>query len=167
MSKDVVIREVRSDDWADVARIYNQFIRDTVVTFEEAELTAEQIGERVAAVQAKSLPWLLAVRDSRVVGYAYATEWKGRSAYRYSVETTIYLEPAACGSGLGRRLYSQLMTEIQAASVHVAIGGITLPNAASVALHESLGFKKVAHFSEVGYKFERWLDVGYWQRVFP
>ncbi|MFC1720195.1 GNAT family N-acetyltransferase [Pseudomonadota bacterium] len=90
-------------------------------------------------------------------------EWKRRYAYRYSVESTVYLDPAHTGKGFGLRLYSALIDAIRACSVHAAIGVIALPNAPSIALHERLGFRKVAHFEQVGYKQDHWVDVGYWQ----
>ena len=98
-----------------------------------------------------------------VVGYVSAAKWKGRSAYRFSVESTIYLDHRSTGQGIGTKLYGQLFSILRSRSIHVVIGGIALPNAASVALHERLGFTKVAHFAEVGFKFGRWVDVGYWQ----
>ncbi|HEV7431928.1 MAG TPA: GNAT family N-acetyltransferase, partial [Steroidobacteraceae bacterium] len=97
----------------------------------------------------------------------YASRWKGRCAYRYSVESTVYLEPLAVGQGLGTALYSALFARLQELGCHVVIGGIALPNAASVALHEKFGMRQVAHFAQVGNKFGRWVDVGYWQWVFP
>ena len=99
-------------------------------------------------------------------GYAYAAPWRARAAYRHSVETSIYLAPGAGGRGLGARLYRALFAALPS-HVHAAIGGVSLPNPASVALHERLGFRKVAHFREVGRKFGRWIDVGYWQRLLP
>jgi phosphinothricin acetyltransferase len=99
----------------------------------------------------------------RVTGYAYATKWRVRSAYRFSAETSVYVEQGQGGKGIGKALYGALLEELRRREVHMAIGGIAQPNPASVALHESLGFKKIAHFSEVGRKFERWVDVGYWE----
>lgn len=109
------------------------------------------------------MPWLVAELSGEVLGFAYASRWKGRCAYRYSVETTIYLAPDRTGSGVGTQLYTALLDKVRAASMHVAIGGISLPNEISVKLHEKLGFRKVGHFEQVGYKFDQWIDVGYWQ----
>ena len=97
------------------------------------------------------------------LGYAYASKWKGRCAYRFAVETTVYLDAPAHGRGLGRRLYERLLAALRESGMHVAIGGIALPNPASIALHEKLGFRKVGQFEEVGFKLGRWVDVGYWQ----
>lgn len=158
-----MIRSATAADAEAIAAIYNPFILDTAVTFEEQPVTGDDIAARIAECQELKLPWLVIEQDREVQGYAYATRWKGRSAFRYSVETTIYLAPHATGRGTGRRLYGELIRKLQSRGIHAAIGGIALPNAASVALHERLGFRKVGHFSEVGHKFGRWIDVGYWQ----
>jgi L-amino acid N-acyltransferase YncA len=122
------------------------------------------MSERIQEVTSNSLPWLVAEQAQQIVGYAFAGKWKGRYAYRYSVESSVYLDPAYTGQGVGTQLYRALLAVLQERSIHVVIGGIALPNAASVALHERLGFTQVAHFREVGYKFGQWIDVGYWQR---
>ena len=117
-------------------------------------------------VRAQKLPWLVALDADQCLGYAYATRWKERFAYRFSVESTVYLAPAASGRGLGSALYRALFDELKALGVHAVVGGITLPNPASVALHEKMGMRKVAHFAEIGFKFGEWVDVGYWQICF-
>ena len=100
-----------------------------------------------------------------VVGYAYAGPWRTRAAYRFAVETTVYLDRNRTGHGLGRALYGRLLADLRELGFRCAMGGIALPNDASVALHERMGFVKVAHFREVGFKFNRWIDVAYWQRA--
>jgi len=158
-----VIRPARVGDAAAIAFIYNHYVRETVVTFEEEPVSEADMAERIAEVAAASLPWLVAEQAGSVVGYARATKWRPRSAYRYSVETTVYLAPAHLGNGIGTQLYRQLLEQLKQRGLHLAIGGVALPNAASVALHEKLGFRKVAHFGEVGFKFGRWIDVAYWE----
>jgi phosphinothricin acetyltransferase len=167
VGSDTAIRLAAATDGAALAQIYNHYVANTVVTFEEAAVSAGDMSARVDEVRAAKLPWLVAQSPAGVIGFAYASAWKGRCAYRYSVESTVYLEPIAAGRGLGTALYSALLASVQELGCHAVIGGIALPNAASVALHEKLGMRKVAHFAEVGYKFGRWVDVGYWQRVFP
>jgi phosphinothricin acetyltransferase len=110
-------------------------------------------------------PWLVACEDGVVKGYAYAALWRPRSAYRYSVETTVYVDRECMGKGIGTRLYTELLRRLPPLGVHSAMGVIALPNDASVALHEKLGFRKAGHFREVGLKFGRWIDVGCWQLI--
>lgn len=158
-----MIRPATPSDADAIARIYNHYVLDTIVTFEEQPVSVQEMAERISEVAAAALPWLVAEEAGQVIGYAYASKWKGRCAYRYSVESTVYLEPNAAGKGHGTRLYEQLFALLRARGVHVVIGGIALPNAASIALHEKLGMRQAGLFSEVGFKFEKWIDVGYWQ----
>ena len=123
------------------------------------------MARRIGDVQFASLPWLVAEEQRQVAGYAYAAPWKTRSAYRFSVEITVYLAPANVGRGIGSLLYRHLFGTLQTLGVHAVIGGIALPNPASVALHEKFGLEKVAYFPQVGFKFNRWIDVGYWERI--
>ena len=162
---DAVIRPAVLTDSASIAAIYNHYVTNTVITFEEEPVPAQAMAGRIAEIQAQDLPWLVAERDGQVIGYCYASRWKARSAYRHSVETTIYLEHGQEGRGLGRRLYAALLDILKTRDIHAAIGGAALPNAASVALHEKLGFRPVGTFREVGFKFGRRVDVAYWQLV--
>jgi L-amino acid N-acyltransferase YncA len=162
---DVIVRSASAADAETIARIYNYYIQNTVITFEEEPVSAQVMATRVAEVQGLSLPWLVAEVDNATVGYAYATKWKARSAYRYTVETTIYLEHGCEGRGIGAALYSGLVSILRQLGIHVAIGGAALPNEASAALHEKLGFEHVATFPQVGFKHGRWVDVAYWQLV--
>ena len=118
---------------------------------------------RIDRAIAGSLPWLVIEVDDSIGGYAYAAPWKERQAYENTVETTIYLRDGVSGQGLGSRLYSELLEELRSKSLHSALGGIALPNDASVRLHERLGFEKVGQLHQVGFKFDRRIDVGYWQ----
>src|SRR5262249_26951854 len=161
----VTIRIGTAADAADVARIYNHYVAQTVITFEEEPVSSSEMARRIADVQAASLPWLVAEQDGQVVGYAYATKWKARSAYRFSVEITVYVANERARRGVGSKLYDELFPILKARDVHAVIGGIALPNQASVGLHERFGLRKVAHFHEVGFKHGRWVDVGYWQRT--
>lgn len=163
--KNSAVRSASPADADAIARIYNHYIRNTVITFEEEPVSGHVMANRVAEVQGLSLPWLVAEIDNVIVGYAYAGKWKARSAYRYSVETTIYLEHGWEGRGVGTTLYSELLSILRERGIHVAIGGAALPNEASAALHEKLGFKHVATFHQVGFKHDRWVDVAYWQIV--
>ena len=159
----MIFREAKKDDAAAIVAIYNHFIVNTAITFEEQAITPSDMAQRIADVQHGDLPWLVAEHDGVVVGYAYATKWRVRHAYRYSVESTVYLAPSHAGKGIGTLLYKALLTRLSEQGCHVVIGGIAQPNPASVALHEALGFQQVAKFTEVGFKFGQWVDVGYWQ----
>lgn len=158
------MRNCHTSDAAQIVRIYNHYVQDTVATFEEAPISEDEMAQRIARVTGE-LPWLVWEDSKSILGYAYATRWKNRSAYRFSVESTIYLSPQSFRRGIGTRLYDALLVDLRSRGVHCAIGGISLPNAASVALHERLGFSKIGHFREVGRKFGRWVDVGYWERI--
>jgi phosphinothricin acetyltransferase len=159
------IRPARAADAAALARIYDPYVRETTVTFEEAPVAPEEMAARLRAVLASGLPWLVAEEDGQVVGYACAGAWKSRAAYRFAVEVTVYIEPGRTRRGWGTRLYEELFVRLREHGVHAVVGGIALPNEASVALHEKLGMVKVAHFREIGFKHGRWIDVGYWQRT--
>jgi L-amino acid N-acyltransferase YncA len=160
-----VIRPCLSSDAARICEIYNHYVRETVVTFEEVPIAEPEMAGRIADVTGR-LPWLVCEDAGAVAGYAYATMWKTRSAYRYSVESTVYLAADSVGRGIGSALYRALLADLRARDLHCALGCIALPNAASVALHERLGFRKIGEFKEVGRKLSRWVDVGYWQLLF-
>jgi len=162
----LTIRPISLEDAEGIAAIYNPYILTSIITFEEEPVSTGEIQRRIDSVQSLGYPWLVAEVDGRLAGYAYASRWRERPAYRYTAESTIYLSQESGGHGYGSKLYNALLDELRAGGFHAVIGVITLPNPASIALHEKLGFSKVAHFSQVGYKFERWLDVGYWQLIF-
>jgi L-amino acid N-acyltransferase YncA len=159
-----MIRTCTTADAAAICSIYNHYVRDTVITFEEAPVATPEMAQRVVDV-ATRFPWLVAEEGNEIVGYAYATPWKTRSAYRFSVESTVYVAPGQTGRGLGTALYRELLDELRKQGVHSVVGGIALPNAASITLHEKLGFKKIGEFVEIGRKFDRWVDVGYWELI--
>jgi phosphinothricin acetyltransferase len=159
------IRTATPEDADAITSIYNHYVAHTVVTFEEEPVRADDMRRRMKDVFASSLPWLVAESDGRIAGYAYATKWKARSAYRFSAETTVYLADGLGKQGLGTRLYDELFRRLKGQGIHAAIGGIALPNEASVALHEKFGMRKVAHFEQVGFKFGKWVDVAYWERI--
>jgi phosphinothricin acetyltransferase len=158
-----MIRPATTADAAALCTIYNHYVLETTITFEEAAVTPAEMGNRVRETVDSSLPWLVWEELASIQGFAYASKWKGRCAYRHSAEATVYLEPKSTSRGVGSRLYQALLTDLRQRSFHAVIGGIALPNEASIALHERLGFRKVAHFEQVGWKFGRWIDVAYWQ----
>jgi phosphinothricin acetyltransferase len=158
------LRDATSADGDAIARIYNPYIEDSIVTFEEENVDGAEMARRVRDVQRTGLPWIVAEEGGRITGYAYATTWRTRIAYRYCSEVSVYLDRDCTGKGRGTVLYTELFERLGHSGMHVLLGCISLPNEASVALHEKFGMKKVAHFEEVGFKFGRWIDVGYWQK---
>ncbi|CAI6094843.1 unnamed protein product [Clonostachys chloroleuca] len=159
----VSIRPVTPDDAAAICAIYNPYVASTTISFEEAAVEPMEMAQRIAIVEAAELPWLVATAGGKLIGYTYATRWHARPAYRTSVESSVYIDQQVTRSGAGKALYSALLDELRARGLHVVIGVVALPNDGSVAFHERFGFHKVAHFSEIGRKFGRWIDVGYWE----
>ncbi len=156
------IRHARNEDAAQIAEIYNYYITSTHHTFETEPLAASDMTARIEDVSS-GYPFLVAEKDGEVLGYAFAVQFKLRDAYEHSAEVSIYVKNEAKQKGIGTRLYDQLFKELGETLTHAIVAGIAMPNDASIAFHEKLGFKKVAHFREVGYKLGRWIDVGYWE----
>jgi phosphinothricin acetyltransferase len=159
-----VIRPATPADAPAICRIYNPYVTGTVVTFETAPVAPETMAARIRKVTAGH-PWLAWEEDGDLLGYAYASPWKEREAYRFSVETTVYVAGDARGRGIGTGLYRALLPALRDRGFHTALAGIALPNPASVALHEKLGFAQAARLPQVGRKLDRWVDVGYWALV--
>ena len=159
-------RSVTTADATSIAHIYNYYVESSTATFEEAPVGSSEMSARISASLGADLPWVVCEIDGAVVGYANAGIWKARSAYRFTFEVSVYLDSSVLGKGLGNSLYERLFQTLKSRGAHTAIGVIALPNAASVALHEKFGMQKAAHFREVGYKMNQWIDVGYWQVVF-
>lgn len=157
------IRDVIATDAKQIAQIYNHYIQSTFISFEEESVSSQEMSARIEHVQRQNYPWIVALHDDEVIGYAYANTWKPRSAYRYTVEVSVYLSHQKAGKGLGTQLYRQLLERLKANRYENAIGSIALPNHASVRLHERLGFSKVGEFVGIGYKFGEKRTVGYWQ----
>jgi len=153
-------------DAAAIAAIYNWYIEHTVITFEVDPVAAAEMARRIEAVLAAH-EWLVLEQGGELLGYAYAGSFHARAGYRYTAESTIYLRHGLEGQGFGTSLYSELLRRIFARGCRQLIAGIALPNEPSVRLHEKLGFVKVGHLTRVGRKFERWIDIGYWQLEGP
>ena len=160
-----MIRNVTQNDASQLTEIYNYYIKNTVITFEKSEINEQEMANRISENLSENLPWIVFEEDSDLLGYAYASKWKSRCSYRFSVEVTVYLHNEIKGKGFGSQLYKELINQIKELKYHALIGGISLPNEASIKLHEKFGFKKVAHFKEVGYKFNKFIDVGYWELI--
>lgn len=157
-----MIRNAAAGDAEALCDIYNHYVQRTVITFEEEPVSAAEMAERIRTVTAR-FPWLVYEQHGKVVGFAYASQWKERTAFRRTVEGSVYVSHSAAGRGIGTRLYEALISRLRGQGVHSVIGGIALPNPQSVKLHEKLGFEKAGHFADAGWKFEQWIDLGYWQ----
>lgn len=157
-----MLRDCRPSDAAGICRIYNHFVRETVSTFEEAPVSEAEMASRIEEVT-RTLPWLVWEQAGAIRAYAYATRWKPRSAYRFTTESSVYVDPEHAGTGLGAQLYGALIEQLRARGVHCVVAGIALPNDASITLHERMGFTPVGQFSQIGWKLGRWVDIGYWQ----
>ena len=155
------IRPVHRDDAAAIAAIYRPIVETTAISFETVAPTEQEIERRIKAITAR-YPWLVAEEDGKAIGYVYAGSHHERAAYRWSVDTTVYLAEASRGKGLGKRLCTELLGILRSLGYVSAYAGVTLPNVGSVALHESLGFTPIGSFRNAGYKFDRWHHVGYW-----
>jgi phosphinothricin acetyltransferase len=156
---------VRSADIADAAAcagVYAPYVQRSVASFETVPPDGAEMARRMLA--SPRLPWLVATRDDAVVGYAYASHHRARAAYRWSVDVSVYVAEGQRGRGIGRLLYGSLLTEVQSLGYVRAFAGITLPNDASVGLHEAMSFVLVGVYTSVGFKHGSWHDVGWWQR---
>jgi L-amino acid N-acyltransferase YncA len=160
----VLIRDADpARDAAACAAIYAPFVRDTAVSFEEVPPTSAEMGRLIQTVSAR-YPWLVAEDAGRVVGFAYASSHRLRAAYRWAVDVTVYIDEQNRGKGLGKQLYARLFDLLTRQGIRTAVAGITMPNPASVGLHESLGFELVGVYRGIGFKAGAWRDVGWWQR---
>ncbi|HQU85931.1 MAG TPA: N-acetyltransferase family protein [Pyrinomonadaceae bacterium] len=158
------IRKVKLLDANQIAEIYNHYILTSHATFEIETVDVDEIERRIEEISA-NYPYFVLCEEDKILGYAYASRYKSRAAYKPSVEISVYVRNGIHQKGIGTRLYTKLFEELNKTEIHAIIAGISLPNEASVKLHEKFGMKKVAHFEEVGFKFERWIDVGYWEII--
>lgn len=161
-----MIRPVSAEDASAIVSIYNYYIQHTVITFEEEPLNCADMKKRIIETTG-NYPWLVYELDGEIVGYAYAHLWRERASFRFSVEDSIYLKPGFEGRGIGSALCERLLGELRDSGIRAVVAGITVPNAASIALHEKFGFVQTGVFKEIGYKMDRWLDVGFWELLFP
>lgn len=157
-----MIRPVHISDSEALQDIYNYYVLNTVVTFDIEPLTLLMFQEKLTKIDAE-YPFIVYEENNEILGYAYGSKWRPKPAYEHTVESTVYVKHNVLGKQIGTKLYTELLLLLKQQDYHVVLGGLTLPNAASVKLHEKFGFKQVAHFKEVGLKFEKWIDVGFWQ----
>jgi len=161
---DTILRLARASDAEAFLEIYAPIVRDTPISFETEPPGVEEMRARIEKYLAL-YPWLVAERDSRVDGYAYASAHRDRKAYQWSVDVSCYVHPDARGRGVGKRLYTALLAILARQGFHGAFAGIALPNAASIALHESVGFREIGRYREVGFKSGAWRDTAWYQRL--
>jgi L-amino acid N-acyltransferase YncA len=157
-----MLRHATLEDAARCAEIYLPYVRDGVASLEDVPPEPEEMAVRMGSVM-ETHPWLVAERDKQVAGYAYATRHRERAAYRWATDVTVYVAAEHHRQGLGRELYLRLFEILRRHGLQVACAGITLPNEASVGLHEALGFAPVGIYRRVGWKLGSWWDVGWWQ----
>ena len=161
----MLVRPAIEGDLGSLNDLYNHYVRETPVTFDIEPITMDQRRTWFGHYDVVGRHRLLvAVEDDRVLGYATSGPWHTRRAYETSVETSIYLDPDATGRGIGTALYARLFEELDGEDVHRAYGGMTIPNPASIALHERFGFERVAYFTEQGRKFGRYWDVAMYEK---
>src|SRR6476660_721429 len=162
MSSTARIRFAGESDAAAIAEIYRPVVESTTISFETVPPDRDEMARRIVETT-REHPWLVCEIGGRVAGYAYATKHRVRSAYRWSVDTSVYVDASVRKSGVGRGLYGSLFGILSAQGYFNAYAGIALPNAASVGLHEAVGFRKIGVYQRVGFKFGEWRDVGWWQ----
>jgi phosphinothricin acetyltransferase len=159
------LRAATPDDAAAIADIYAPFVSASAVSFETELPDAEAMRARIEA-GGELYPWIAGeAEDGTLLGFAYAARFRDRPAYRFTIETSVYLRSGAAGRGLGRRLYEPLLATLEARGFTQAVAAVTLPNAASERLHERLGFERAGTYRQVGWKLGAWHDVGLWQRA--
>jgi L-amino acid N-acyltransferase YncA len=149
-------------DAAACAAIYAPYVTDSAISFELEPPDAAEMAARMES-GSRTHPWLVFERDGEVAGYAYAGVHRTRAAYRWTAEVTAYVSQVHHRGGIGRALYEELLERLRAQNFRLAVGGITLPNDGSVGLHEAVGFEPVGVYRNIGWKFGRWHDVGWWQ----
>ena len=162
---DLVLRPYRPEDIPAVTKIYGHYVRETVITFETEMPSETEMAERFGKLKALGHPLIIAERAGEVMGYAYASFYRPRAAYRFTCENSIYLSKDVVGQGIGGRLLEALLDQCRTAGFKQMIAVITAERANSIRLHEKLGFRKVAHYEAVGFKFDRWLDIVHMQRA--
>lgn len=160
----VLIRLAREDDAAALAEIYRPYVEESRISFEERAPDAAEMARRLAGERPGFHPWLVAEEANQIKGFASSSPFRTRAAYRWSVETGIYLAADAHRRGIGRRLLIILTDLLERQGYVAAIGAIALPNDASVRLHEALGFVAAGTYRGTGFKHGQWIDVGLWQK---
>ena len=158
-----LIRMATTDDAEQILAIYAPIVNETVISFEFDPPSIDEMRRRISQTLTE-LPWVVCEREGRIIGYAYAARYRARLAYQWSVEVSVYVGDNARRQGVARAVYTSLFEILTLQGFVNMLAGITLPNQASVTLHESLGFHSLGTYESVGHKFGYWHDVGWWQR---
>lgn len=164
MSKDLLLRRANHEDARRILEIYSPYCLNTVISFEENAPSLEEMTSRIETV-GSFYPWLVAIKDDILVGYAYAGPHRKREAYQWSTETSIYMDENHRGKGIGQKLYEELFDILARQGFINGYAGITMPNKASVAFHRSQGFNQIGVYEKIGFKMGEWLDVSWWHRT--
>lgn len=164
MKADVQLRWVQPSHVPGILAIYAPYVLNTTTSFETEVPTHQDFEQRVMEYAAKS-PWIVAMKEDKVVGYAYATAHRSRGAYRWNQETTVYVHPDHRKQGIARTLYTQLLSLLQTLGHSKAIAVITLPNDASILFHQSCGFEHIGDMPDIGFKFNQWHTTSWWHKV--
>lgn len=157
-----MIRLATIHDTEQILEIYSHYVQNTNISFETIVPTSEEMKTRIEHVLMNN-PWIVLEEGNCILGYAYASKHRERAAYRWAVDVSVYIRQDCRGKGIGKTLYTSLISIIRLQGYFNVYAGICLPNDASVGIHEHFGFKKIAHYSNVGYKFGQWHDVGWWE----
>lgn len=157
------IREVKSQDAEQLAALYAPYVHETTITMEHTAPTVSEFASRIQTI-CKDFPYLVAEEEAGMVGYAYASTYRARAGFDWTVEVSIYLSQEARGRGIGSLLYQQLEEALQARGIKHCLACITLPNEASMAFHRKRGYQQVAHFKDIAYKFGSWHDIVWLQK---
>ena len=164
MQSDITIRIARESDKEELLAIYAPYVKETAITFEYTVPTLEEFRERMTKTLMK-YPYLVAVQETEILGYAYASEFKNRAAYDWAVETTIYVKQDSRKSGVGKKLYQALEEVLKQQHICNLYACIAYPNPGSIGFHERLGYQTIGHFSKCGYKFETWYDMIWMEKM--
>ena len=158
----MMIRLAVINDAEQILDIYAPYVQNTTISFEDEVPTREEMERRIRHVLENNA-WLVLEEDNKILGYAYASKHRERSAYRWSADVSIYVKGSSHRRGIGKALYTSLLEILKRQGYCNAYAGICLPNEKSVGIHEHFGFRKVAQYNKVGYKLGKWHDVGWWE----
>jgi len=158
-----MIRKVQLSDAEDIVNIYNYYIENTIISFETLKIDVNEETQRIKKILDNNYPFIVYEEQNVVLGYAYLSKWREREAYKNTLETSIYVHKDHYNKGIGKILYKELINLGKTQGIHALIGGMSIPNPQSRKLHKRLGFQRVGLFKEVGYKFNKFIDVEFWQ----